>query len=63
MRNSHHIDLRDLQQLTGETILIVGSGLTSRHLALGAIAKQALGTSIFISSRPGRENHRARYTS
>ncbi|NEO88053.1 MAG: lysine N(6)-hydroxylase/L-ornithine N(5)-oxygenase family protein [Spirulina sp. SIO3F2] len=39
--HSHQVDLRDLPQLTGETILIVGSGLTSGHLALGAIARGA----------------------
>ncbi|MGB0562105.1 MAG: SidA/IucD/PvdA family monooxygenase [Spirulinaceae cyanobacterium] len=36
--HSHDIDLRSQPQLSGETILIVGSGLTSGHLALGAIA-------------------------
>ncbi|MGK7904170.1 MAG: FAD/NAD(P)-binding protein [Hormoscilla sp.] len=39
--HSHQVDLRSLRQLTGETILIVGSGLTSGHLALGAIARGA----------------------
>lgn len=39
--HSDRVDLRDLPQLTGETILIVGSGLTSGHLALGAIARGA----------------------
>lgn len=35
--HSHQIDLRGLQ-LAGERVLIVGSGLTSGHLAVGAIA-------------------------
>ncbi|MEM8640721.1 MAG: FAD/NAD(P)-binding protein [Cyanobacteria bacterium P01_G01_bin.54] len=39
--HSDQIDLRGLRRLTGETILIVGSGLTSGHLALGAIARGA----------------------
>lgn len=39
--HSHQVDLRSLRRLTGETILIVGSGLTSGHLALGAIARGA----------------------
>ncbi|MBP0031399.1 FAD/NAD(P)-binding protein [Roseofilum sp. Guam] len=39
--HSNQVDLRDLPQLTGETILIVGSGLTSGHLALGAISRGA----------------------
>ncbi len=39
--HSNQVDLRDWPQLTGETILIVGSGLTSGHLALGAIARGA----------------------
>ncbi|MEM6256333.1 MAG: FAD/NAD(P)-binding protein [Cyanobacteria bacterium P01_D01_bin.156] len=38
--HSHQVDLRGLQ-LRGEQILIVGSGLTSGHLALGAIARGA----------------------
>ncbi len=38
--HSHQIDLRELH-LSGERILIVGSGLTSGHLALGAIARGA----------------------
>ncbi len=40
LRHSHQIDLRGLQ-LAGERVLIVGSGLTSGHLALGAIARGA----------------------
>ncbi|TVP64557.1 MAG: FAD-dependent oxidoreductase [Leptolyngbya sp. LCM1.Bin17] len=40
LRHSHHIDLRGLC-LAGERILIVGSGLTSGHLALGATARGA----------------------
>ncbi|MDJ1185861.1 FAD/NAD(P)-binding protein [Roseofilum casamattae] len=39
--HSDRVDLRTLGQLTGETILIIGSGLTSGHLALGAIARGA----------------------
>lgn len=38
--HSHQIDLRGLR-LTRERVLIVGSGLTSGHLALGAIARGA----------------------
>jgi hypothetical protein len=38
--HSSHVDLRQLS-LRGERILIVGSGLTSGHLALGAIARGA----------------------
>jgi cation diffusion facilitator CzcD-associated flavoprotein CzcO len=38
--HSHQVDLRSLR-LAGERILIVGSGLTSGHLALGAIARGA----------------------
>jgi len=38
--HSHQIDLRGLR-LVGERVLIVGSGLTSGHLALGAIARGA----------------------
>ena len=38
--HSHQIDLRGLQ-LAGERVLIVGSGLTSGHLALGAIDRGA----------------------
>ena len=38
--HSHQVDLRGLR-LAGERILIVGSGLTSGHLALGAIARGA----------------------
>lgn len=38
--HSHQIDLRGLR-LAGERVLIVGSGLTSGHLALGAIARGA----------------------
>ena len=40
LRHSHQIDLRGLA-LNGERILIVGSGLTSGHLALGAMARGA----------------------
>jgi cation diffusion facilitator CzcD-associated flavoprotein CzcO len=40
IRHSHQIDLPNLQ-LQGEEILIIGGGLTSGHLAVGAIAKGA----------------------
>jgi cation diffusion facilitator CzcD-associated flavoprotein CzcO len=39
--HSQQIDLRKMV-LTGQRILIVGGGLTSGHLALGAIAKNAI---------------------
>ena len=39
--HSHQIDLRELR-LAGERVLVVGSGLTSGHLALGAIARGAI---------------------
>ncbi|PPS46097.1 FAD/NAD(P)-binding protein [Chroococcidiopsis sp. TS-821] len=45
--HSRHVDLRHLQ-LHGETILIVGGGLTSGHLALGAIAR---GAKVILMSR------------
>ncbi|AFY47647.1 hypothetical protein Nos7524_1781 [Nostoc sp. PCC 7524] len=38
--HSQHIDLRQLH-LTGERVLIVGGGLTSGHLAVGAISRGA----------------------
>ncbi|MEM9265897.1 MAG: FAD/NAD(P)-binding protein [Cyanobacteria bacterium P01_F01_bin.13] len=38
--HSHQVDLRGLR-LAGEQILIIGSGLTAGHLALGAIARGA----------------------
>ena len=38
--HSHHVDLRGLQ-MHGERVLIVGGGLTSGHLAVGAIARGA----------------------
>ena len=38
--HSHQVDLRRLQ-LAGEQILIVGSGLTAGHLAVGAISRGA----------------------
>ncbi|WP_072622317.1 FAD/NAD(P)-binding protein [Spirulina major] len=41
LRHAHHVDLQTLPQLRDETILIVGSGLTSGHLAVGAIARGA----------------------
>ena len=40
IRHSHQVDLRNLQ-LHGEQILIVGGGLTSGHLAVGSIAREA----------------------
>ena len=40
IRHSHQVDLRNLQ-LHGEQILIVGGGLTSGDLAVGAIAREA----------------------
>lgn len=40
IRHSHQVELRNLQ-LHGEPILIVGGGLTSGHLAVGAIARGA----------------------
>jgi cation diffusion facilitator CzcD-associated flavoprotein CzcO len=45
--HSRHVDLRHLQ-LHGENILIVGGGLTSGHLALGAIAR---GAKVILMSR------------
>jgi len=45
--HSCHVDLRHLQ-LHGETILIIGGGLTSGHLALGAIAR---GAKVILMSR------------
>jgi len=38
--HSHQVDLRSLQ-LAGERVLIVGGGLTSGHLAVGAVARGA----------------------
>jgi hypothetical protein len=40
IRHSHQVDLRNLQ-LQGKQILIVAGGLTRRHLAVGAIAREA----------------------
>lgn len=40
LSHAHQIDLRGLR-LAGESVLIVGSGLTSGHLALGAINRGA----------------------
>ncbi|MUL36876.1 FAD/NAD(P)-binding protein [Gloeocapsopsis dulcis] len=45
--HSCHVDLPNLQ-LHGETILIIGGGLTSGHLALGAIAR---GAKVILISR------------
>ncbi|MGD1901214.1 MAG: FAD/NAD(P)-binding protein [Geitlerinemataceae cyanobacterium] len=39
--HSDRVDLRSLPNLAGETVLVVGSGLTSGHLALGAIERGA----------------------
>lgn len=38
--HSHQVDLR-CEQLRGETVLIIGGGLTSAHLAVGAIERGA----------------------
>ncbi|WP_448560571.1 FAD/NAD(P)-binding protein [Trichothermofontia sp.] len=40
LQHSHQVDLRGLR-LAGERILIIGSGLTSGHLAVGAIERGA----------------------
>lgn len=45
--HSCNVDLRNLQ-LNGETVLIIGGGLTSGHLALGAIAR---GAKVILMSR------------
>ena len=45
--HSHKVDLRGVR-LAGERILIVGSGLTAGHLALGAIAR---GAQVMIMAR------------
>lgn len=39
--HSQSIDLPDLPNLSGETVLIIGSGQSSAHLALGAIKRGA----------------------
>ncbi|WP_250565132.1 SidA/IucD/PvdA family monooxygenase [Adonisia turfae] len=39
--HSTAVDLRNLPSLQGETVLIVGSGLTSGHLAIGAVKRGA----------------------
>ena len=41
LHHAHQVRLPELGSLTGETILIVGSGLTSGHLALGAVKRGA----------------------
>jgi len=46
--HAHQVDLRGMQ-LTGERVLIVGSGLTSGHLALGATNRGA--TAIMMARR------------
>jgi cation diffusion facilitator CzcD-associated flavoprotein CzcO len=40
LSHAHSLDLRG-QQLRGDRILIIGGGLTSGHLAVGAMARQA----------------------
>ncbi len=45
--HSHQVDLRELQ-LQGERVLIIGGGLTSGHLALGAIQR---GAQVLLMSR------------
>lgn len=45
--HSHQVDLRKLQ-LQGERVLIIGGGLTSGHLAVGAIQR---GAQVFLMSR------------
>ena len=45
--HSHQVDLRKLQ-LQGERVLIIGGGLTSGHLAVGAIQR---GAKVFLMSR------------
>lgn len=47
LQHSHQIDLRGMN-LTNETVLIIGGGLTSGHLALGAIAR---GAQVILMSR------------
>ena len=39
--HANHVRLPALRSLAGETVLIVGSGLTSGHLAVGAVARGA----------------------
>ena len=39
--HSHDIDLSQLSNLVGETVLIIGSGQSSAHLALGAVKRGA----------------------
>ncbi|MGD1927961.1 MAG: FAD/NAD(P)-binding protein [Leptolyngbyaceae cyanobacterium] len=39
--HAHQIRLPELSSLAGETVLIVGSGLTSGHLAVGAVKRGA----------------------
>ena len=41
LRHSSAVDLSAMPRLTAETVLIVGSGLTSGHLAMGAIKRGA----------------------
>ncbi|MGB3519375.1 MAG: FAD/NAD(P)-binding protein [Elainellaceae cyanobacterium] len=45
--HSRHIDLRGLR-LEGERVLIIGSGLTSAHLAMGAVKR---GASVLLMAR------------
>ena len=39
--HAHQVRLPELKSLAGETVLIVGSGLTSGHLAVGAVKRGA----------------------
>ncbi|MGD1849196.1 MAG: FAD/NAD(P)-binding protein [Cyanophyceae cyanobacterium] len=41
LNHSHQLRLPELGSLDGETVLIVGSGLTSGHLAIGAVNRGA----------------------
>lgn len=47
LRHSHQVDLRGLR-LDGERVLIIGGGLTSGHLAVGAIQR---GAQVLLMSR------------
>ena len=41
LHHAHQVRLPELGSLAGETVLIVGSGLTSGHLAIGAVKRGA----------------------
>ncbi|MEM1424972.1 MAG: FAD/NAD(P)-binding protein [Cyanobacteria bacterium P01_H01_bin.130] len=41
LHHAHQVQLPELGSLAGETVLIVGSGLTSGHLAIGAVKRGA----------------------